>query len=255
MLRARWKGIAGARKGAVMGLMALATALLMLLVYGITTAGRAPRTDAAVAQDVAPESGGGEWLNQVPDMPKGTTAQTPPDSRPQTPPTPPRKDPPTDQSETPPSAATGAGLKPGVGAGPKPLTPEEQYRLEVERKRREAHLAALVAPPVVGMTASTGSAPPRAATLPEGVSALDPNGLAWVSTSSQATGGGNPGSEDEAQNRQAQKAAFLKAAEARTPGYLDEARTAPLGPYEVKAGSIIPAVLLSGGRVHWRGVI
>ena len=45
---------------------------------------------------------------------------------------------------------------------------------------------------------------------------------------------------------QAEKAEFLQRAAARTPGYLDEARTPPVGEYEVKAGSIIPAVLLSG---------
>ncbi len=112
----------------------------------------------------------------------------------------------------------------------------------MERKRREDHLAALVAPPVGSQNASPGNALPRAAPLPEGASTLAFNG----DGREFASGRGNPGSDDEAQNRQAEKAAFLKAAEARTPGYLDEARTAPLGQYEVKAGSIIPAVLLSG---------
>jgi type IV secretion system protein VirB10 len=115
--------------------------------------------------------------------------------------------------------------------------------LELEKKRREALLAAYVAPPVAGMTAHPGST--RTPAPPGEPATLDPSGLPRLSVSPQ-TARGSEGNEDEAQNRQAEKAAFLKAAEARTPGYLDEARTAPLGQYEVKAGSIIPAVLLSG---------
>ncbi|HYQ92588.1 MAG TPA: hypothetical protein VES89_11075, partial [Candidatus Competibacteraceae bacterium] len=167
VLRARWKGVTSARKGAVIGLVAATGALLTLMVYGIVTAGRAVRTDAA-AQEAPSGSSGGEWLNQVPDTPRGTVAQPPTAARPQTPLTPPKKDLPADQPETPPLAANVAGLRSGPGAGsgpapPKPLTPEEQYRLEVERKRREDHLAALVASPVGNQVATA----PRSATLPE----------------------------------------------------------------------------------------
>jgi type IV secretion system protein VirB10 len=241
-LRATWQGVTGARKRRVLALVALAAAVMTALVYGIATAGRASRQAAPVAQNLAP-GGGGEWLSQISDQPRGRV-QEPATATAQTPTTSAKKDFPP--PAVPPTAGNPPALTGGPAAGAKPLTLEEQYRLEVEKKRREARLAALVAPPVVGMTASPGSAPPRAATLPEGASALDPSGLPRGGASLQATSDGNPGREDEAQNRQAEKAAFLKAAEARTPGYLDEARTAPLGQYEVKAGSIIPAVLLSG---------
>ncbi|HYQ92337.1 MAG TPA: TrbI/VirB10 family protein [Candidatus Competibacteraceae bacterium] len=240
VLRARWKGVTGARKGAVIGLVAAAAALLTLMVYGIITAGRTARTDAAVAQEAPSGSGGGKWINDVPDTPRGAAPQAQPKTPPQTPP---KQDLPADKPKTPAAAENVTSLHPGSGAAPgpappKPLTPEEQYRLEVERKRREDHLAALVASPVGNQVATA----PRSATLPEGASTLAFNGDGRGFASSQR----NSGSDGEAQNQQAEKAAFLKAAEAHTPGYLDEARTAPLGPYEVKAGSIIPAVLLSG---------
>lgn len=56
-----------------------------------------------------------------------------------------------------------------------------------------------------------------------------------------------PSQSDEfaAQNNQDRKEAFLAAARARTsePNYVNSTRTAPLGPYEIKAGWDIPAVL------------
>jgi type IV secretion system protein VirB10 len=240
-LRAAWQGLSGARKSRVLALVGLVAALLMVLVYGIATSGRRSPSPTAVAPAVAAGTGG-DWLSQIPDRPRGVTLPETPQTPPQTPPT-------TTPKETPPVT----GLPPthpavptaGPAAPPKPLTPEEQYRLEVEKKRREAHLAALVAPPVAGLSVASGNAT-RTAPPPENGPALDATSLARGGASLVAPGSGTPGSEDEAQNRQAQKAGFLKAAEARTPGYLDEARTAPLGQYEVKAGSIIPAVLLSG---------
>jgi type IV secretory pathway VirB10-like protein len=237
-LRATWQGVTGARRGSVLGLLAVGAALLMALGYGIATSGRAGgRQEAAAPLDTGPGNGG-NWLAQIPDKPRGVIPPAPPAPS-QMPPTPVSKEPAVPL----PPVTAGPAAAPTPAAA-KPLTPEEQYRLELEKKRREALLAAYVAPPVAGMTASPGSARAPTAAAPGETPALDPSGLRRVAY--PPAEGEREGSEDEAQNRQAEKAAFLKAAEARTPGYLDEARTAPLGPTEVKAGSIIPAVLLSG---------
>jgi type IV secretory pathway VirB10-like protein len=235
-LRAAWQGATGARKGRVLGLTALAAALLMTLGYGIATSGRAPRQEAAVAPAAAPGSGG-EWLSQIPDKPRGIV-QLPATATPQTLTPPAQPNPPTPGAGSPPAVTA------GPAAGAQPLSPEEQYQLALEKKRREALLAAYVAPPVIGTTASTGSARAPAALPPGATPTLDPSGLPHVANPRAA--GESEGSEEDAQNKQREKAAFLQAAEARTPGYLDTARTAPLSQDEIKAGSIIPAVLLSG---------
>jgi type IV secretion system protein VirB10 len=241
VLRARWKGIAGARKGAVFGLVGAFSAVLMLLVYGIATSGRAPVT--ATATEIAPvgTGSGGEWISQIPDTPPKEMAPPPQEVQSKQK-TDQEKLPPRNPNDEPPpqfpANGTGAGVNPNR---PPPLTPEEQYRLEEERRKREALQAARVAPPVgnnrggnarVGRE-QTGTDPSRL--VPSGVQGAGFQGI-----------GESHVTEDEAQNKQAEKAAFLKAGEARTPGYLDAARTAPLGQYEVKAGSIIPAIMISG---------
>lgn len=58
--------------------------------------------------------------------------------------------------------------------------------------------------------------------------------------------GSSRGDEYEQQNMQTRKQSFLDGARARTGNYLDSTRTAPLGPYEIKAGWEIPAVLEQG---------
>ena len=51
------------------------------------------------------------------------------------------------------------------------------------------------------------------------------------------------GDDYELQNMQSRKQAFLDSARGRTSDYLSSTRTAPLSPYEIKAGWEIPAVL------------
>src|SRR4051794_662117 len=58
-----------------------------------------------------------------------------------------------------------------------------------------------------------------------------------------SSGGGD---DYEQQNMQTRKQSFLEGSRARTGAYLDSTRTAPLGPYEIKAGWEIPAVLEQG---------
>ena len=237
-LRAAWQGVTGARRGSVLGLLVLGAALLMAFGYGIATSGRAARQEAAVPPDTA-LGNGGEWLAQIADKPK-RVGESPVPAPPPT--TPANKY----TAATPPTVTAGPTAAPAPGAAAtKSLTPEEQYRLELAKKRHEALLAAYVASPVSGTTAGVGSALPRSTPPAAGAPALDENGLQHLGVASRAAGG-SEGSEDAAQNQQAEKAAFLKAAQARTPGYLDATRIAPLSPYEIKAGSIIPAVLLSG---------
>ncbi len=237
-LRARWEGIAGARKGAVLGLVGAIGAVLMLLVYGIATSGRAPVT--ATATEIAPAGtgSGGDWISQIPDTP---SRSVPPPSAVPPPPKPdPEKLPSQNPNDKPPPQVPANGPGPSVApTRPPPPTPEEQYRLEEARRKREALQAAREAPPVGNNRGGTVvGGQERAVTDP---TRLVPSGDPGAGF--QGIGGGT---EDDAQNKQAAKAAFLKTAEARTPGYLDAARTAPLGQYEVKAGSIIPAVLITG---------
>lgn len=60
-----------------------------------------------------------------------------------------------------------------------------------------------------------------------------------------AGGGAGAAGGDTDQNRQAEKSAFLNAGGASTD-YLGATRTAPLGEYEVKAGTVIPSILITG---------
>ena len=127
-LRAAWQEATGARKGRVLALVALVAAIMTALVYGIATSGRGPHQEAAVASEAAPGSGG-EWLSQIPDQPRGIV-QGPATSTPQT-------LPPAKPNSLPPGAAPPlvVGNPPALPGGPatgaNPLTPEEQYRLEL----------------------------------------------------------------------------------------------------------------------------
>ena len=191
-LRAPWQGVTGARRSSVLGLLAVGAVLLMAFGYGIATSGRAARQEAAALPDTA-LGNGGEWLAQIADKPRSVTPPPTP-APPRTPPTPANQDAPLPV----PPVTVGPSPVPGATAA-KPLSPEEQYRLELEKKRHEALLAAYVASPVSGTTAGIGSALPRSTPPVAGTPAHDETGLQRLGVASRAAGG-SEGSEDAAQN-------------------------------------------------------
>jgi type IV secretion system protein VirB10 len=136
---------------------------------------------------------------------------------------------------------------------PAESTPEEQRIAAAYQREQEA----MIAP--TGIKSATGQASlgsfsaggpqqqsnddlARIAELSQAINGR--NGNAPASQPAQFSTGGTRSDRDyEGQNLQTAKAAFLSAAEQqKTDDYLRSTRTAPLSPYEIKAGWEIPAV-------------
>ena len=129
-----------------------------------------------------------------------------------------------------------------------------QMALEKYKKSMQLRDAAAQAGFEVG--GGNGEAGSAAQSAAQAVAMARPGG-GLASTGAPATGtpagfgigggaGGMPGSGGSGdQNRQAEKAAFINAA-GSSSDYLGTTRTAPLGQYEVKAGTVIPSILISG---------
>ena len=151
------------------------------------------------------------------------------------------------------AARTGAApydpANPGA-AGGAPLTPAEQSalqaaQLEAQEKQQakqlqakeleQASKATLAASGFGGNQGSPVQAAPAAGSAPSGA----------MPAAMQMPGMPNQGDEDP--NKQGQKAQFLKAQrESVDPAYSSSYKTGPRSPYELKAGGLIPAVLISG---------
>jgi type IV secretory pathway VirB10-like protein len=85
-----------------------------------------------------------------------------------------------------------------------------------------------------------GQRPPSGgASLGQGLAA--PPGLGQAGAGAPSVGAG-----DKDPNGQAEKAAFVRSNSERNPAYVAGSLTRPRSPYEVKAGSIIPAQLITG---------
>lgn len=141
-----------------------------------------------------------------------------------------------------------------VQSRPAEQTPEEQRIAAAYQREQEA----MIAPTAIKSATSQGSLNSSSAGGPQQQSKDD---LARIAELSQAINGRNgnaPASEPtqfltggtrsdrdyEGQNLQTAKVAFLSAAEQqKADDYLRSTRTAPLSPYEIKAGWEIPAVL------------
>src|SRR6266516_98457 len=141
----------------------------------------------------------------------------------------------------------------GQAGGVRELSPEEKLRERAWQREQDA-----IASPTLIKTADF-----HTANIPAGDGSPGQNDLVSQLNSLARSGSsqGTPGLQDvanalvsartashgvnnEEQNQQDEKEAFLEKASARAPeNYLKSTRTAPLGKYEVKAGWDIPAIL------------
>src|SRR6266849_277497 len=141
----------------------------------------------------------------------------------------------------------------GQAGGVRELSPEEKLRERAWQREQDA-----IASPTLIKTADF-----HTANIPAGDGSPGQNDLVSQlnSLARSGSGQGTPGLQDvanalvsartathgvnnEEQNQQEEKEAFLEKANARAPeNYLKSTRTAPLGKYEVKAGWDIPAIL------------
>lgn len=138
-----------------------------------------------------------------------------------------------------PGAVGGAQPTPAQHAANQAAQQEAQEKLQAKqlqaKELEQASKAALAASGFGGNQVSPTAAAPLATGAPGGpMQAAMPNR-------------GVPGDGDDDPNRQAQKEQFLKAQrELVDPAYSSSFKTAPRSPYELKAGGLIPAVLISG---------
>ena len=133
------------------------------------------------------------------------------------------------------------------GAGPgKSLTQEEtderQYAAHVRKVKEDALESAVMAKTSIEMPKSqensTGSQKNNATPARNAPGNADLDALKMAIARMQAGGAkGDPNGQDE-------KVAFLNKKDSM--GYLLHKREAPLSPYEIKTGTIIPAVMISG---------
>ncbi|MBV8771779.1 MAG: hypothetical protein JO166_05545, partial [Deltaproteobacteria bacterium] len=133
------------------------------------------------------------------------------------------------------------------------VSPEEQRIAAAYEREQEAMVAPTGIKSVIGTAANSaftaGASQPgnddlaRIATLSQSISGPPSNGSVTEQAVLQPSDARNEADYD-GQNMQTAKAAFLSTARhQKTDDYLSSVRTAPLSPYEIKAGWEIPAVL------------
>lgn len=137
------------------------------------------------------------------------------------------------------AGAAGGPAVSGTTAPVGPPTPEEQLRTQLAQRAVQKQIGAIDATPAVGGFA-------------QGAAAGGPNPYA---ANAQVSGFGMPsaaqiaalGSGNTDQNLQARKAAFLVEASAKSGDFtLKSLKESALSPYELKAGGLIPGVMISG---------
>lgn len=161
------------------------------------------------------------------------------------------------------------GPAPGVGAGPagnaprmagnggRPPMSDAEIAAKKLREQREQELArAMQAGTAVekyqqgnGMSGGAQAQQSPSAQLAALARSVQQGGAGGAMPAGfPAMGNGGPmAGEEPDQNRQAQKQAFLdKAAAANDTPYLSSVRKAPMSPYEIKTGTVIPAVMVDG---------
>ncbi|WP_123905550.1 TrbI/VirB10 family protein [Sphingobium cloacae] len=170
-----------------------------------------------------------------------------------------------------PPAVVGPTIDPTTGAAGAPGAPQQvvvrqrppnpyeqdwarynQQRLQVAQAREGAFMSALNAPTGVqlasqrtsGAPAGTGAAPAPAGLDPATLAAFGgiPGGAA---PRSAAAAGGLPADNDSQFNGQDAKRDFLTR-RSQESNYSPAMRTAVVSPYEMKAGTVIPAVMIGG---------
>lgn len=153
------------------------------------------------------------------------------------------------------SPQRGGGLAPEVSPqvpapSAQPMSAEQQAVAQLKQQREQAKAQARGAEIEVGGGGFSGaSASPTALAGMQGLLQQAPSLLGGAGTGSGQTGlgGGNGGQQQDDQNKQVRKEAFLKEAENQPDkSYLKEVKRAPVSKYEIKTGWAIPAVLESG---------
>jgi type IV secretion system protein TrbI len=122
----------------------------------------------------------------------------------------------------------------------------QQSRAQAAQRQDQALQQALAAGLVAPGFTKTGAAGGMSApTMGAGMAAQGgglPAGVNPAALAAAAAGGRG----DEDPNKQGRKDQFLESAKVVDPAYSPSMKTAPRGQFEVKAGSIIPAVMISG---------
>lgn len=148
----------------------------------------------------------------------------------------------TGQAVNPLAAATAARTAvpdlASAGPGGAVATTQQQAAQQAQQKEQELQ-AAMKA----GLTAQGFGKTAQSARVSPASLSTAPVGLATAAYRPPAPGG----QERDDQNQQGQKDKFLeKAASQVNSDYSDSMKTAPRSPYELKAGSVIPAVMIGG---------
>lgn len=161
------------------------------------------------------------------------------------------------------AAAPGAPLEPGaprqVVVRQRPPNPYEQdwaryrqQRVQIQAAREESYLSALNAPSGVQLASSQGGARGAGAAagldpaMMAAMGGVAPGGAAGGAGAAPAGAGGGVGQDNDAEfNGQGAKRDFLRSRGA-VNNYSPAVRTAVVSPYEMKAGTVIPAVMVGG---------
>jgi type IV secretion system protein VirB10 len=114
------------------------------------------------------------------------------------------------------------------------LQAQQQFEAALAAKRQQALLQALDAPTEVDTESS------NTVTTNTNTVSTQPSSDASANSDNTQTPATGPDP-----NKQAQKQAWLNQTP-KTQDYLSDTRTPPISPYELKAGSVIPAVMISG---------
>lgn len=146
-----------------------------------------------------------------------------------------------------PNANMAANLGPN-GTSTPPLSEAEQSAQKLKQQREQERTRAVMADSAVEKFQATEKQPAQQQNGSAAALAAQLKGLQIGGGGAPGLpGGGAPNNEEPDQNRQAQKQAFLDRAAALpdTP-YLASVRKAPLSQYELKTGTIIPAIMIDG---------
>jgi type IV secretory pathway VirB10-like protein len=122
----------------------------------------------------------------------------------------------------------------------------ESEKMRIEQQRQQALQAALSAPTTVGTAGGEPFTPERMPPPPFSWprrQAAHPGSMGSIVV--RQASAGSSGSDPDP-NRQAAKAAWLAQPSMNASHYLTQSREAALSAYEVKAGTIIPGVMISG---------
>jgi type IV secretory pathway VirB10-like protein len=248
---ARGRGVRRLNKLPLFIAIGLALAVLLILVYTASTRGQ--RTQAALSDDTkkqavtaatAPELADSQAAGVIPPAVVGPTI-----------------DPTTGAVSGPPGAPGTAGAPGGpqqVIVRQRPPNPYEQdwqryrqQRAQVQQAREDSYLNALNAPSGIQLaSAQTGAT--GAAGAGAGAGGLDVGGMGAMGGAPGAGGAGAGGAAGGGQqdndaefNGQGAKRDFLRGRSAES-NYSPAVRQAVISPYEMKAGTVIPAVMVGG---------